>query len=465
MNAYCTMPSGTAMASHAAMGIPEGIKPLWVDHPDLEAMGRRGFRRFRAVFQREPEGIWMSPGRANLNGEHIDFLGGRCLPMALPYGTLVAAAPRSDGLLRMRTLEPSLDSGIVEVPVDSIGPSSPTGWPGYVAGALWALKIAAEQHPELAIPRGFGADLLIRSTLPVGGGLSSSAALECAAILAFVGLSTGRTDLDDATRAVLAHACMLAEVEVVGAATGGLDQTASLRSRPGHVLSLDCRDFSIAHHPVDPLLAGHRLVGVDTSTPHWLGGDDFSSRRKDAEAAARFLGADRLRDLLPDEPTSADGEALLQRWDRAAPSASQLDGRDPEAARRRLTHAVTEMLRSERIDQLLRHGGAPSGNDSTAAADVGRILSEGHVSMRDNAQASFPAADLIVNTAEHAGAAGARLIGGGFGGSVLMLLPVNKVAAVVAAIDQSVLTVGLPRPRFLCIEPSAPGGQLCRDCD
>lgn len=462
MSANRTMPAASDQPGSGAD--PQGLKPIWVEHPDLEAMGRRGFERFRAVFNCEPHGIWMAPGRANLNGEHIDFLGGRCLPMALPYGTLVAAAPRTDGLLRMRTLEPTLDNGIVEVPVESIGPGTPEGWTGYVAGALWALKIAARNHPGLQVPDGFGADLLIRSTLPVGGGLSSSAALECAAILAFVTLATGRTDLDDSTRAVLARACMMAEVEVVGAATGGLDQTASLRSRPGHILSLDCRDFSIEHYPAARLLEGHRLVGVDTNTPHWLGGHEFSSRRKDAEAAAQFLGADRLRDLLPEDPTQQDIDRVLQRWDHAAPSSTDLQGRDPADARRRLTHALTEMLRSERIDALLRHG-ATAEMAGGGAGELGRILTEGHASMRDDAQASFPTADLIVATANQAGAAGARLIGGGFGGSVLTLLPMDKVAQVVEAVDRAVLATGLPRPRFLCIEPSAPGGQLCQDCD
>lgn len=462
MTAYCTVPTGSGLPSSPPAS--EGLKPLWVDHPDLEAMGRRGFHRFRAVFNREPHGIWMSPGRANLNGEHIDFLGGRCLPLALPYGTLVAAAPRSDGLLRMRTLEPTLDNGIVEVPVDQIGPGSPRGWTGYVAGALWALKIAARTHPDLTVPENFGADLLIRSTLPVGGGLSSSAALECAAILAFVTLTTGRTDLDDETRSVLAHACMMAEVDVVGAATGGLDQTASLRARPGHILSLDCRDFSIRHYPAAPLLEGHRLVGVDTNTPHWLGGDEFSSRRKDAEAAARFLGADRLRDLLPEHPVRNDVDAVLARWDHQAPSSPEVEGRDPDAARLRLRHALTEMLRSERIDALLRDGATPN-MPGGAPAELGRILTEGHASMRDDAQASFDTADLIVTTALAHGAAGARLIGGGFGGSVLTLLPLTAVDAVVTGIDRAVVAAGLPRPRFLCIEPSAPGGQLCRDCD
>ena len=116
---------------------PGSVAPEWVPHPDNAVIARSGLENFERVFGRRPEGIWQSPGRANLNGEHIDFLGGRCLPMALPYGTLVAAAPRTDGLLRMRTLEPTLDEGIVEVRVEDIGPGRPEGWTGYVAGALW----------------------------------------------------------------------------------------------------------------------------------------------------------------------------------------------------------------------------------------------------------------------------------------------------------------------------------------
>lgn len=129
---------------------PGYAAPEWVPHPDNAVIARSGLENFERVFGRRPEGIWQSPGRANLNGEHIDFLGGRCLPLALPYGTLVAAAPRTDGLLRMRTLEPTLDEGIVEVRVEDIGPGRPEGWTGYVAGALWGLHEVAECTPGSA---------------------------------------------------------------------------------------------------------------------------------------------------------------------------------------------------------------------------------------------------------------------------------------------------------------------------
>lgn len=439
-------------------GAPSDGGPQWVPRPDVAQTARDGVRHFQEIYGREPAGIWHSPGRANLNGEHIDFLGGRCLPLALPYGTFVAAAPRTDGMLRMRTLEPTLDSGIVEVAVEDIGPGRPDGWTGYVAGALWGLTQVVDQLPGIRVPEGFGADLLIHSTLPVGGGLSSSAALECAAALAFAGMITGQDDHDDDVRAALAHACMMAEVQVVGADTGGLDQTASLRAIPGHVVSLDCRDFSISYRPADSLMRSHQLIAVDTRTPHWLGGDEFSSRRRDAEAAARFLGTERLRDLLPEDPQQADVDAVLARWQAAAPDAEQLEGRDPDDALRRLRHALTEMLRSEQIDRLLA-----TGSDDVAAA-VGQVLTAGHASMRDDAEASFPAADLIVPTALEAGARGARLIGGGFGGSVLILAPEAHAEAIVEQVDRAVVDARLPRPRFLDIEPSRHGEVVCRDC-
>lgn len=438
--------------------------PVWLPHPDHDELARHGVEHFEQVFGRRPTGIWHSPGRANLNGEHIDFLGGRCLPLALPYSTFVAAAPRTDGLLRMRTLEPSLDTGIVEIRTTEIGPGRPEGWTGYVAGSLWGLHEAAGGLPGLEIPDGFGADLLIRSTLPVGGGLSSSAALECASVLAFAGLLTGRDDHDDDVRARLAHACMMAEVHVVGADTGGLDQTASLRSLPGQVVSLDCRDFSITHRPAEALLDGHRLIAVDTRTPHWLGGHEFSSRRRDAEAAARFLGADRLRDLLPETPQPQDVEAVLRRWKRAAPTAAQLEGRDPGDATRRLRHALSEMLRSEQLDRILSGQAADDDGTASVPARIGAILTEGHASMRDDAQASFPAADLIVGTAREAGARGARLIGGGFGGSVLILAPEAAVDRIASAVDRVLIDAELPRPRFLDIVPSFSGDVVCRDC-
>lgn len=432
-------------------------------------------RRFRDSYGREAEGSWFAPGRANLNGEHIDFHGGRCLPMALSHGTYVAAAARSDGTLRMRTLDKDLDSGVTRSDEDA------PPWTGYVSGVLWALKALNSQQTgslteadpgiveDLIPDAGFGADLLIISTVPIGGGLSSSAALECASALAFIGLGTplGRANpgseltaaLTDEHRAVLAQACMRAETQFVGAGTGGLDQTVSLRGAENQILSLDCRDFSMDRLDTSSLLRGYQFLAVDTQQPHWLGDGKFAALRAEAEAAGALLGfsvteGKRLRDALPERnPQKADVTALLEEFDHRSAGLPQVAGPDggqydTAACRRRLKHALLEMLRSEKLHTLLSEGS--SGPDHVIS-EIGEIMTDGHASMRDEAQVSFPAADRIVEDALGAGAAGARLIGGGFGGAVLVLLPESAhqdVAAAALEVDAGI--------RLLDVAPSAP---------
>lgn len=429
--------------------------------------------QFLHIYGREAEGTWFAPGRANLNGEHIDFHGGRCLPMALPHGTYVAAARRTDGALRMRTLDRELDGGVILA-----GEDAPS-WTRYVSGVLWALQGLGRPDPdqeaeasllaELTPEDGFGADLLILSTVPVGGGLSSSAALECASALAFVGLGSplGRENpgeeltaaLTDEHRAVLAQACIRAEVEFVGAGTGGLDQTVSLRGAEDRILSLDCRDFSVDRLNASCLLRGYRFLAVDTRQAHWLGDGQFAARRAEAEAAGALLGLSvsegrRLREALPERsPKKAHVTALLEEFDRRTQGLARITGpdggeHDAAACRRRLKHALLEMLRSEKLHTLLSE--EAFGLDHMAS-EIGEIMTAGHVSMRDEAEVSFPAADRIVEAALGAGAAGARLIGGGFGGSVLVLVHQDSMQEVAAAALK--VDAGL---RFLDVAPSAP---------
>ena len=443
----------------------------WIPDGGLHAHSASLTTRFSEVFAREPHGVWFAPGRANLNGEHIDFHGGRCLPMALGHGTYAAAAPRTDGVLRLRTLEPSLDSGILEVPAATM-PPAPAGergehaeadWTQYVSGVLWAMQQLDQTEPLLALEQGFGADVLIRSTLPIGAGLSSSASLECAAALAFTALGTplGRQHpgetltgaLNDAHRAVLAEACIRAEVEVVGADTGGLDQTTSLRAAEGRLLSLDCRDFSLVSTDISFLLEKYRFIAVDTGEPHALATSEFGDRRAESDAAAAVLGVDRLRDALPQKPQKTHVEQALRKYDDGA-TAATLNGLDQAACRRRLQHALTEMLRSERIHALLTEPGLLTEEDPgqvRAAELFGEVLTAGHASMRENAQVSFPMADQVVETVLAHGALGARLIGGGFGGSVLVLHLKEDAEQITAAAAQL-----SPNIRFLAVDPSAP---------
>ncbi len=430
--------------------------------------------QFLDIYGRAAEGTWFAPGRANLNGEHIDFHGGRCLPMALPHGTYVAAAPRTDGVLRLRTLDRELDTGVIVA-----GEDAPS-WTRYVSGVLWALQDlengTCDADPSLLselTPRsGFGADLLILSTVPVGGGLSSSAALECASVLAFVGLGSplGQENpgeeltaaLTDEHRAALAQVCIRAEVEFVGAGTGGLDQTVSLRGAEGRILSLDCRDFTVDRLNASCLLRGYRFLAVDTRQAHWLGDGQFGARRAEAEAAGALLGLSvsegrRLREALPEKPKKAHVTALLEEFDRRAEGRTQIPGpdgaeHDAAACRRRLKHALLEMLRSEKLHTLLSE--EAFGLDHMAS-EIGETMTAGHVSMRDEAEVSFPAADRIVDAALGAGASGARLIGGGFGGSVLVLVhqdALQDVASAALRVDGGL--------RFLDVAPSAPARAL-----
>lgn len=425
----------------------------WLDPGDPVDIAAQLRARFAAQFGRAAHGVWFAPGRANLNGEHIDFHGGRCLPMALQHGTYLAAAPRTDARLRLRTLEPDLDTGVVEIAADSSAqqPDGGPDWVDYVWGVLWSMQQPASTHPELAVGPSFGADILIGSTLPIGAGLSSSAALECSAALAFTALGTplgasnpGRqlnAALTDDHRAALAQACIRAEVEAVGAGTGGLDQNTSLRAGAGELLCLDCRDYSIIGTDMSPLLAEHQLIAIDTGQPHALVSSAFGDRRAESEAAAAVLGVERLRDALPEHPTQHDVDHALATFDAVAPVSN------PAASRRRLAHALTEMLRSEQL-----HTRITQDHDDAAATakSIGQLMTAGHASMRDNAEVSFALADQIVDTVLDHGALGARLIGGGFGGSVLVLLHRNDQHTIADA-----ATSLSPGVHLLAVEPSA----------
>ncbi|MGJ9406531.1 galactokinase [Nesterenkonia aurantiaca] len=433
---------------------------VWIAPGEPQEIQSDLVSRFQQEYGRAASGTWFAPGRANLNGEHIDFHAGRCLPMALAHGTYVAAAPRTDGRLRLRTLDASLDDGVTTVNPDQIGPEATpeeAHWSHYVSGVLWALRELGRSQPTFAVDEGFGADLLVVSTLPIGGGLSSSAALECASILAFLALGTpfGQDNpLQDLNAALtrenrrdLAAACVRAEVEVVGAGTGGLDQTAAMRARPGKVLSLDCRDFSVTPLDIGCILRGYRLIAVDTGEAHRLADGQFGDRRADAEAAARLLGFDRLRDALPERPRKADVSHVLEEFDRLAEQLETLQGRSIDACRRRLRHALTEMVRSEKLHHLL--SGEAYGVRHIAST-VGDILTAGHMSMRDDAEVSFDVADLVVETALAQGAEGARLIGGGFGGSVLVLITPAAIPKLTVALER--ISRGI---RLLDVAPSS----------
>ena len=436
--------------------------PQWVEQPDVGARARQLVECFEAAYGRAPVGVWAAPGRANLMGEYIDFSGGTCLPFAHQYVTLTAAAPREDGVLRALSRQDAdesvADDRLRETRVADIAPGRIGGWFGYVAGVAWGMnRVAAGRSADqatvtgLGLPAQFGADLMVDSTVPIGAGLASSAALECSVALALHSLHTGQDDPDDAHRRALARACMDAENYIVGANTGGLDQTASLRSHAGEMIALDCRDFDATHLPADPSAAGLTWLAVDTRAPHRLADGQYSSRRAECEAAAAVLGVPRLREALPEHPTEA-AAAVLERFDALVSSGARLND-NPERVRLRLRHSLTEMVRSVQIaDQL----SSPEPDWSL----VGRLLVAGHESMRRDCQVTVPELDVAVAACLDAGALGAKVVGGGFGGSVIALAPTEDVEALAASVCTAFQEHGFRDPLFLPLIPSPAGRRV-----
>lgn len=344
---------------------------------------------FRATFHRDPHGEWSAPGRVNLIGEHVDYAGGLCLPLALPQRTVVAAATRDDAQLRLRSWH--RDAPPWDGAVTAVGPGYPPGWAAYPAGVIWALG-----HPA------GGLDLLVGESVPVGAGLASSAALECAVALAvdeLCGLGLAATT---AGRARLAAACQRAENVIVGVPTGGMDQRASLCCTAGHALLLDCRDHTMRQLPLNLPAAGLNLLVVDTAAPHRNVDGQYAERRRSAELAAAALGVPSLRD---------------------APRHSVERLTDP-VLHRRARHVVSEIARVQAVVELLEAG---------RIADIGPLLNASHDSLRDDLAVSSPELDCVVDTARAAGALGARMTGGGFGGSVLILVEQGATGAVIRA--------------------------------
>ncbi|MYT30954.1 galactokinase [Streptomyces sp. MspMP-M5] len=370
---------------------------------------------FHAVYGTRPTGIWAAPGRVNLIGEHTDYNDGFVMPLALPHTTLAAAAPRTDGVLRLHSA--GADGGIVELRLDDLRPPAAAGgdWAAYPAGVAWAMR-------EAGLPVG-GADLHYTSTVPLGAGLSSSAALEVATALALddlYGLGLPRDEL--------ARLAQRAENAFVGVPCGIMDQTAAACCTAGHALFLDTRDLTRRHVPFDLAAAGLCLLVVDTRVRHRLGDGAYAERRAGCERGARALGVHALRDI----PHAHLSAAL-----------DELAG-DP-VVQALVRHIVTE---NHRVEQVVAHleAGRPRA--------IGPVLTAGHASLRDDFRISCPELDLAVDTARAAGALGARMTGGGFGGSALVLVEEAAAPDVTDALHTAFATAGHTAPRIF---PAVPG--------
>jgi galactokinase len=371
--------------------------------------------------------VWFAPGRANLMGEHTDYNEGFVLPFALAQGVTATAAARDDGLLVLRSKQ--VPDETVTVDPGSLAPGSVTGWAAYPAGVAWALGAAG-----FAVR---GASIDIDSNLPVGAGVSSSAALECSVALALCSLSG-----ISVPRTALATLAKRAENEFVGAPTGIIDQSAALLCEQGHAMLLDCQTRETAQVPLRPAAAGISVLVIDTRVAHALVSGEYAARRAECEAAARALGVPALGPLARTDPDAARTQRLG----------------DP-VLRRRARHVVTDSARAIAIAAALRDtAGGPSADE--AWRHIGALLTQGHASLRDDFEVSWPEADITVAAALAAGCHGAKMIGGGFGGSVLALVPADREGEVRAVLTETCLSRGWLPPEFLPAVPSPPGRRL-----
>lgn len=356
-----------------------------------------------------------APGRVNLIGDHTDYNGGLCLPFAVPLTTTVLARSRGDDRVRIRSdaVDDTWTGRLADIAFD-VRHGLPT-WVRYVAGVLWAGR---EDGWPLT-----GLDLVVESDLPLGSGLSSSAALECSVALATAAVLD--RPVDPGGRRVLAELCRRAETEYVGAPTGGMDQLASLLGQPGHGVLIDFADTSVRPVPLPLRDAGLVVLVIDTGAAHDLAdpASGYAARRAECDAAAGALGLPRIGLAWPDD----------------------LGRLDDEVHRARARHVVSESARVEDTLEAIAHGDWPA---------VGSILSASHASLSGDFAASTPELDLAVAAAVDAGALGARLTGGGFGGCAIALVAEDRVQVVREGVDRAFAEDGLAPPDHRVVLPS-----------
>lgn len=373
---------------------------------------------FTERFGGEPDGLWSAPGRVNVIGEHTDYNDGFVLPFAIKHSTTVAAAVRRGRTVRVAsTFAP--DDEPVTVNLDALAEGSVQGWAAYPLGVLWAMEQAGHRCP--------GMDLLVDSSVPVGAGLSSSAALECAVAVAVNDLSQA-----GASRRELAGIGQAAENRMVGAPTGIMDQSASLLGEEGHAVFLDCRSGDSRLVPLDLEGAGLELMVIDTRVSHSHSTGGYAARRRSCELGAQTMGVPALRDLTVEDLVKA--ERLLD-----------------EETFRRVRHIVTENARVEAAAEVLTGEGP---------AELGPLLVASHASMRDDFEISCAELDTAVEASLRAGALGARMTGGGFGGAAIALARVEDVAVIRSAVEQAFSAAGFRTPVIFSVLPGGGAGRV-----
>ncbi len=362
---------------------------------------------FSKQFGSAPEGVWSAPGRVNLIGEHTDYNEGFVLPFAINRRTYAAVSSRSDGIARVAS---SFTDEVVQIPLTNVSKSAVSGWSAYPLGVAWALIEAG------AKPTGF--DLYVDSNVPVGAGLSSSAAIECSVAMALNDLWQSNLD-----RSALAKIGQRAENEIVGAPTGIMDQTASLFGSLDHAVFLDCRSLVAEAIPLGLKQNTLEIVVMDTKVSHRLVDGGYAARRDACEQGASQMGVSSLRDLEVSDLAKA--EAVL----------------DPLVFRR-VRHVVTENARVLETVELLKSDGPKS---------IGNLMYASHESMRDDFEISIEELDFAVETAMSVGAVGARMTGGGFGGAAIALIDSSKIEDLKSAVAKAFEANGFKKPELFSV--------------
>jgi len=369
---------------------------------DIRDDARAGFA---ATFGYAASALWSAPGRVNLIGEHTDYNLGFVLPFAIDRRTVVALALRDDGVARVAS---ALADDVVEIELADLTPERVTGWAAYPLGVAWSL---GQNGADLKAVPGF--DIFIESDVPVGAGLSSSAAIESAVALALN--DVWRLGLE---RTALARVGRQAENEVVRAPTGIMDQSAALLGEKDSAVFLDCRSLETRIIGLGLDRDDLVILIMDTGVQHAHATGGYADRRASCERGARMLGVESLRDVAVADLPRARGV---------------LD----DVTFRRVRHIVTENQRVLDTVAIL---------ETSGARGIGDLLDASHRSMRDDFEISIPELDLAVETALTNGALGARMTGGGFGGAALALLASSDLSRVQVSLDGAFAEHGLSQP-------------------
>jgi galactokinase len=363
--------------------------------------------KFIQTFGEEPDLIAVAPGRVNLIGEHIDYSEGFVLPFAIKDRTTAAIRKRDDSTVRIASAQRR--NKIVTVDINNVKPGLKGEWERYALGVLWSMGVKT------------GVDLLIDGHVPLGAGLSSSAALECSVATAVNHLFDMGFSLED-----LARLTQKAENQYVGVPCGIMDQSVSLMATVGSALLLDCRDLSTRNIPFDVASSGLELLIIDTQAHHALTDGGYAERRASCESVAAKLGIKSMRELTMDQLEAGKAQLTQVEYVRAR-------------------HAVSEMQRVLDCVEAL---------SKSDFVKVGQLINQSHISLRDDYTVSCPELDTAVDASLAAGALGSRMVGGGFGGSAIALIEASKTSETIHAVEKAFAEKKFKAPRFFTSLPS-----------